>query len=66
MELESGTKLHNSTASFFSFLAYPNVVISRFEEKGDIHRVGVIWMPKGYTALYCFTRFFIPREEKLF
>jgi hypothetical protein len=57
--------LHNSSVGFFSLPTYPSVIISRFEEKGDIPKVGDIWIPKGYTPPNCFTRFFIPRVEKL-
>jgi hypothetical protein len=48
MELKSGTTLHNSNASFFSLLTFPNVVVSRFEERIEIPRVGDIWIPKAY------------------
>jgi hypothetical protein len=50
---------------FFSLPSYPSVVISRFEEKGDIPKVGDIWIPKGYTTPNCFIKNFIPRMEKL-
>jgi hypothetical protein len=66
MELESGTKLHNSNACFFSFPTYLNVIISRFEEKGNIPKVGDIWILKRYTPPNCFINFFIPIVEKLF
>jgi hypothetical protein len=54
MELESGTWLQNSSASSFSLPTYPSVIISRFEEKGDIPMVGDIWIPKGYIPPDCF------------
>jgi hypothetical protein len=65
MELESGIELHNSSVGSFSFPTYLNVVIPRFEEKGDIPKVGDIWILKGYIALDCFIRFFIPGVEKM-
>jgi len=39
MELKSGTPLHNSSASSFSLLTFPNVVVSRFEERNEIPKV---------------------------
>lgn len=65
MELENGTKLHNSNVGFFSFPTYVIVIISWFEEKGEIPRVGDIWIPKGYTFPNCFIKFFILGVEKL-
>ncbi len=66
MELESGTKLHNFSASSFSIPTSPSVILSRFEEKGEIPKVGDIWIFKGYIFLDCFIKFFIPRVENLF
>jgi hypothetical protein len=65
MELESGIELHNSSVGYFSLPTSPSVVLSRFEKKGEIPRVGDIWIPKGYISLDCFIRFFIPGVEKL-
>jgi hypothetical protein len=42
------------------------VFLSRFEEKGEIHGVGDIWIPKGYISPNCFINFFILGVEKLF
>jgi hypothetical protein len=39
MELKSGTTLHNSNASSFSFFTFPNVVVSKFEKRSEIPRV---------------------------
>jgi hypothetical protein len=50
MELESGTKLHNSSACFFSLFTPLSVVLSRFEEEGEISKIGDIWIPKGYVS----------------
>jgi hypothetical protein len=65
MELKSGTTFHNSSASSFSLLTFLNVVVSRFEEKSEIPRVGDIWIPKACTSPNCFIKFFIPRIENL-
>jgi hypothetical protein len=64
MELESGTTLHNSSASS-SFLTFPNVVISRFEERTEVPKVEDIWIPKAFASLYCFIKFFIPGIKNL-
>jgi len=66
MELESGTKLHNSSVDFFSLSTPLSVVLSRFEEKGKISKIGDIWIPKGYASQDCFINFFILGVEKLF
>jgi hypothetical protein len=58
--------LHNSNVSSFSLPISASVIISRFEEKGEIPKVGDIWIPKGYTFPNCFIIFFIPGIEKLF
>jgi hypothetical protein len=42
MELESGIALHNSSVVSFSFFTFLNVVVSRFEEKNEIPKVGDI------------------------
>jgi hypothetical protein len=59
MELESGTTLHNAIASFSSFLTFPNVVISRFEERSEVPKVEDIWIPKAFASLDCFIKIFI-------
>jgi hypothetical protein len=41
MELESGITLHNSIVVSFSFPTFPSVV-SRFEKKNEIPKVGDI------------------------
>ncbi len=66
MELESGTKLHNFSVGFFSLPTSLIVYVSRIEEKGEIPKVGDIWIPKGYTFPNCFVKFFIQEAEKLF
>ncbi len=60
IELENGIKLHNYNVGSFSLHTFVSVVISRFEEKGEIPKVGDIWIPKEYTSPICFIRFFIP------
>jgi len=60
MELENGIELHNSNVGSFSLPTSASVVISRFEEKGEIPKVGDIWILKGYTSPNCFIIFFIP------
>jgi hypothetical protein len=42
MELESGIALHNSSVVPFSFPTFPNVVVSRFDKKNEIPKVGDI------------------------
>jgi len=64
MELESGIELHNSSVGYFSLPTSPSVALSRFEKKGEIPRFGDIWIPKRYTFLDCFIRFFILGVEK--
>jgi hypothetical protein len=64
MELESGTTLHNSNAGS-SLLTFPNVVISRFEEKSEVFKVGEIWIPKAFASLDCLIKIFIPRIKNL-
>ncbi len=59
MELKSGTTLHNSNASSFSFFTFPNVVVSKFEKRSEIPRVEDIWIPKAYISPNCCIRFFI-------
>ncbi len=66
MELESGTKLHNFNVGSFSLPTSLIVVVSRIEEKGEIPKVGDIWIPKGYTSPNCFVKFFIQGVKKLF
>ncbi len=42
MELESQITLHNSRVVSFSFPTFPNVVVSKSEEKNEIPKVGYI------------------------
>jgi hypothetical protein len=65
MELESGTTLHISNVGSFSLLTFPSVVVSRFEERSEVCRVGNIWIPKAYASLDYFINFFILRIENL-
>ncbi len=65
MELRSGSTLHNSNVRFFSPFTFPNIDVTRFEERNEIPKVGDIWIPKDYAFPNCFIRFFIPGIEKL-
>jgi len=66
IKLENGIELHNSNVGSFSLPIFASVIISRFEEKSEIPKVGDIWIPKGYASPNCFIIFFIPGIEKLF
>jgi len=59
IELESGTTLHNSSVSSSSFLTFPNVVISRFEERSEVPKVEDIWIRKAFAFLDYFIKVFI-------
>jgi hypothetical protein len=59
MELESGTTLHNFNVGSSSLLTFPSVVVSKFEERSEVLRVGDIWIPKAYASPDYFIRFFI-------
>jgi hypothetical protein len=40
MELESGTTLHTSNVGSSSLLTFLSVVVSRFEERSEVLKVG--------------------------
>ncbi len=42
MESESGSTLHDSNASSFSLFTFPNIDVSRFEERIEVPKVGDI------------------------
>jgi hypothetical protein len=65
MELENGTTLHISNVGSSSLLTFRNVVVSRFEERSEVPRVGDIWIPKAYASPDCFIKFFILGVENL-
>ncbi len=65
MEPENGSTLHNSSAGFSSFLTFPSIDVSRFEERSEDPKVGDIWIPKAYISPNCFIKIFIPGIEKL-
>jgi len=65
MELESGTTLHTSNVGSYSFLTFLSVVVSRFEERSEVLRVGDIWIPKAYASPNYFIRFFILKIKNL-
>jgi hypothetical protein len=64
MELENGTTLHTSNVGS-SLFTFPNVVVSRFEERSEVFKVGDIWISKAYASPNYFIRFFILGIENL-
>lgn len=41
-EPKSGSALHNSSVGFSSFLTFPSINVSRFEERSEVPKVGDI------------------------
>jgi hypothetical protein len=57
--------LHDSNASSYSLLTFHNVVISRFEEKSEVFKVGEIWILQTFASLDYLIKIFIPRINNL-
>ncbi len=58
MELESETTLQILVQVLLHF-TFPDVVISRFEERSEVPKVEDIWIPKAFAFLDCFINVFI-------
>jgi hypothetical protein len=65
MKLKNGTTLHNSNVGSSSLFTFHSVLISKFEERSEVPRVGDIWIPKAFASLDCFIKFFIQGIKNL-